>query len=98
MIISVLTDEQHRILSVCRDDLSGCSDWVLADIDLTPMDDLTDDHGAALYCLENGIVRVRSEEERRADWPVEPDPEQSYQEQLEELADAALILFGEEDE
>ena len=97
MMISVYTDDRHCILSVCNDDLSGCSDWQRADIDLTPDDILTDDHGAALYRLENGAVVIRDEEERRADWPEEEPQEPSYQEQLEELADAARILFGEDE-
>ena len=91
-MVSVLLDNRNCILSVCRDDLSGCSDWQNADIQLTPEDDITDDHGAALYRLENGALVERPEEERREDWPVEEEPEPTYAEQL---AEAARILFGE---
>ena len=93
-MVSVYTDSRHCILSICRDDLSGCSDWQLADIALTPEDDVTDSHGAALYRLENGEVITRSEEERMADWPAEEEPEPSEEEQL---AEAARILFGEDE-
>ena len=91
-MVCVYTDERHCILSVCRDDLSGCSDWQNADITLTPQDDITDDHGAALYRLENGELAVRTEEERRGDWPEETEPEPN---EAEQLAEAARILFGE---
>lgn len=91
-MVCVYTDERHCILSVCRDDLSGCSDWQNADIALTPDDDITDDHGAALYRLENGELAVRTEEERRGDWPEETEPEPT---EAEQLAEAARILFGE---
>lgn len=91
-MISVLLDSRNCILSVCRDDLSGCSDWQNADIKLTPEDDITDSHGAALYRLENGELVARPEEERREDWPVEEEPEPT---DAEQLAQAARILFGE---
>lgn len=91
-MVCVLTDNRNCILSVCRDDLSGCSDWQNADIALTPNDDITDGHGAALYRLENGELVVRPEEERRVDWPVEEEPEPT---EAEQLAEAARILFGE---
>ena len=92
-MVSVLLDNRNYILSVCRDDLSGCSDWQNADIKLTPEDDITDGHGAALYRLENGELVERPEEERREDWPVEEEPELT---EAEQLARAARILFGEE--
>lgn len=91
-MVSVYTDSRNCILSICLDDLSGCSDWQLADIALTPQDDITDSHGVALYRLESGEVIVRSEEERQADWPVEEEPEPS---ETEQLAEAARIMFGE---
>lgn len=93
-MVSVLLDNRNCILSVCRDDLSGCSDWQNAGIKLTPEDDITDDHGAALYRLENGKLVERPEEERREDWPVEEEPEPT---EAEQLAQAARILFGEVD-
>ena len=92
-MISVLLDNRNCILSVCRDDLSGCSDWQNADIQLTPEDDITDSHGAALYRLDDGELMERPEEERREDWPVEEEPELT---EAEQLAQAARILFGEE--
>lgn len=91
-MVCVLTDDQSRILSVCRDDLSGCSDWQNADITLTPEDDIVDDHGAALYRLESGELVERPEDERRGDWPEEEEPEPT---EAEQLAEAARILFGE---
>ena len=91
-MVSVLLDNRNCILSVCRDELSGCSDWQNADIKLTPEDDITDSHGAALYRLENGELVERPEEERREDWPVEEEPEPT---EAEQLAEAARILFGE---
>ena len=92
-MVSVLLDNRNCILSVCRDDLSGCSDWQNADIKLTPEDDITDSRGAALYRLENGELVERPEEERREDWPAEEEPELT---EAEQLAQAARILFGEE--
>ena len=92
MIYSYYADDEGRVLSICPDDLTGSSGWHRGDIHISPADDLTDDHGAALYRLENGVLVARSEEERCEDWPVEEEPEPS---EIEQLADAARILFGE---
>ena len=75
MIYSYCVDDEGRVLSVCPDDLSGTSGWFRGDIPISPADDLTDDHGAALYKLDNGAIVPRSREEREADWPAEPEPE-----------------------
>ena len=95
MTISVYTDARKCILGVCFDDLSGCSDWQLADIDLTPNSILTDDHGAALYRLEDDEVVERTPEERQADWPPEqpeePFDENVFSEIVHELIDNDLV-------
>lgn len=90
-MVSVLLDNRNCILSVCRDDLGGCSDWQNAEIQLTPEDDITDSHGAALYRLENGVAVPRPEADRQADWPTEEEPEQT---DTEQLIQAARILLG----
>lgn len=77
MIYSYCLDEEKRIISICADDLSGCSDWHRGDIDLTPADDLTDDHGAALYKIDNGEIVKRTLEDRMADWPLEQQDDEA---------------------
>lgn len=97
MIYSYCVDDEGRVLSVCPDDLSGTSGWLRGDIPISPADDLTDDHGAALYKLDNGAIVPRSREEREADWPAEPEPEpepMSAQEMQEAIAE---ILAGQSD-
>ena len=93
--ISVCTDAENRITSLCLDDLSGCSDWQRTTVEALGLGmdaELWDDHGACLYRLENGVAVPRSEAERQADWPAEEEPEPT---EAEQLAQAARILFGE---
>lgn len=94
--ISVCTDAENRITSLCVDDLSGCSDWQRTTVEALGLGmdaELWDDHGAALYRLENGVAVPRSEAERQADWPEEPDNLNEPTEESE-LAQAARILLG----
>lgn len=89
------TDAENRITSLCLDDLSGCSDWQRTTVEALGLGmdaELWDDHGAALYRLENGVAVPRSEAERQADWPTEEELEPT---EAEQLAQAARILFGE---
>ena len=93
--ISVCTDAENRITSLCVDDLSGCSDWQRTTVEALGLGmdaELWDDHGAALYRLKNGVAVHRSEAERQADWQAEEEPEPT---EAEQLAQAARILFGE---
>ena len=95
--ISVCTDAGNRITSLCVDDLSSCSDWQRTTVEALGLGmdaELWDDHGAALYRLENGVAVPRPEAERQADWPEEEEPEPT---EAEQLAQAARILFGEVD-
>lgn len=95
--ISVCTDAENRITSLCLDDLSGCSDWQRTTVEALGLGmdaELWDDHGACLYRLENGVAVPRSEAERQADWPTEEEPEPT---EAEQLAQAARILLGEVD-
>lgn len=78
MQISVYADSDNRILSVCSNDMTGNANWFLTDtktLALTMNNVLWDDHGACLYKVENGVAVPRSEEERRADWLKEQEPE-----------------------
>ena len=84
--MSYSVDSEERLISVCDDDLSGCTDWYAGDVGLTPNDDLWDDHGAALYKVVNGVAVERTLEERMADWPQEPEPEATVDDYAEALA------------
>lgn len=82
--------EGDKIVSICPDDLSGCSDWHRGEIGLTPEDNLWDEHGAALYRLENELAVERSIEERMADWPAEPEIEATAEDYRAALADLGV--------
>lgn len=86
MVVSYYMDSEKRIMSICNDDLTGTSDWYRGEIGLTVNDNLTDDHGAFLYKLENGIAVERAIEERMADWPEEPEPEATLEDYAEALS------------
>lgn len=85
--ISYCVDSESRLTSLSPYDMSGNTDWYCTTVDalgLTMDDALWDDHGACLYKVEDGAAVLRSEEERRADWP-EPEPEPEHQPTVEEL-------------
>ena len=103
--ISVCTDEEMRITSLCNDDMTGNTGWqrvYKSTLGLDSDDELFDNHGASLYCLVNGKAEKRSEEERRADWQEEPEPEpdktEALQEQVDMLTECLLemseIIYG----
>lgn len=57
--------------------------------------ELWDDHGACLYRLENGAAVLRTEEERRADWPEEPEEPPTMEERMDAVeADNLVALEG----
>ncbi len=62
---------------------------------MTPEDQLTDDHGAALYKVVNGTVQERTQEEREADWPPDPTPVPSLAERITFVEDCLLEMSEE---
>ena len=100
--ISYCIDTEARITSLCPNDMSGNSDWYLSTVQALGLDmdsNLYDDHGACLYKLVDSAAVLRSEEERRTDWPEEPEPVPSPEERIAALEDelaAAKILLGVE--
>lgn len=87
-----------RITSLCNDDMSGNSGWNLSTVQALGLDmdsNLYDDHGACLYRLENGAAALRTEEERRADWPEEPEEQPTVEERMDAVeADNLVALEG----
>lgn len=78
MKIWAYTDHRDCIVALNTANMDGNSDWTkTTKLGLDPAVDLTDDHGAALYRLENGVAVERTEAERRADWPEEEQTEES---------------------
>lgn len=70
----VYTDDRGCIMGVNNNNMTGNTGWQQADaVALTVNDILTDDHGAALYKLEGGEAVERTQEEREADWPDDPE-------------------------
>ena len=65
--------DNGRVFALNANDMSGNSGWQEVNTTLTPADQLTDDHGAALYKVVNGTTQERTQQEREADWP-EPTP------------------------
>ena len=90
MVLSYCLDSENRIIALCPDDLSGCSDWYRSDIGLAMGKTLYDEHGAAMYKLADGKAVKRSEEERRPEW-IEPEHEMSDTEK------ASMRMFDIED-
>ena len=95
-LISYCVDADGRITSLCPHDMAGNSDWYTSTVETLGLGmdaELWDDHGAAMYRLEDGVAVPRSEAERQADWPEEPDNLNEPTEESE-LAQAARILLG----
>ena len=88
-MIWVYTD-QDRITGLNNNDMGGNDGWQQANVDLDINAQLFDEKGAALYKLLNGQKILRTEQERMADWPPDPEPSEADQ-----LAEAARIMFGE---
>ena len=66
-------------------DMSGNTDWITADVtdaeaEILLSESIRDDHGAARYKWEDGMIVERSEEERRREWgedePAQPTIDQ----------------------
>ena len=91
----VYLDDRDCIMAVNPNDMTGNTGWQQADdVGLTVDDQLTDDHGAALYKLVKGKAVERSEEERKADWPDDPPAEPTTTERLDEIEAAMIELAG----
>ncbi len=77
MSIWVLTDDAGRIVALnpnCMDGNSGWSETTEEALGLAADADLNDDHGAALYALQDGAAVPRSAAERETDWADEQAP------------------------
>lgn len=89
----VYLDERDCIMAVNPNDMTGNTGWQQADdVGLAVDDRLTDDHGAALYKLVNGEAVERSQQEREADWPDDPEPTPSVPEQIAALQEQNDML------
>lgn len=79
-----------------QNDLTGNTDWIRVELNeetaLLLTDHLLDDHGAPMYKWVDGVVIERTEEERRAEWPPDPEPEPDYRATCEQIF---AILDGE---
>lgn len=91
MMVWLYLDHRGCVMSYNYGDMSGNTDWVYYDGAL-PSDNLTDDHGAAMYQLFDGVVLERPLSERMKDWPPEREPEPDYRNAFEQIA---AILDGE---
>lgn len=69
-------DSRGMILAASPNDMEGNTGWEHVDLpDDIDIDNLMDEHGAAMYMLIDGELVKRSEAERMADWPEEAAPE-----------------------
>ena len=75
-------DNEGRVLAMNAGDMTGNSGWQQVNTTLTPADRLTDDHGAALYKVVNGTTQERTQQEREADWPPDPEPVPTLNERM----------------
>lgn len=87
--------DNGRIFGLNANDMTGNSGWQQVNTVLTPEDQLTDDHGAALYKVVNGTVQERTQEEREADWPPDPTPVPSLAERITFVEDCLLEMSEE---
>lgn len=72
MKIWAYTDHRDCIVALNTSNMGGNSGWQkTTKLGIDPAADLTDDHGAALYRLVDGVAVKRSEAERQEDWPEE---------------------------
>lgn len=82
-------DGNNRLLGLSDGNKSGNSGWEEIGTALTVEDNLFDEKGAALYKIVSGQTQERTEEERRQDWPVDPEPVPTDRERIEVLEDRA---------
>ena len=93
----VYTDDRGCIYGINPNDMTGNTGWQEAEgVALTVDDALFDEHGAALYKLENGAAVARTEAERRGDWMEDEAARQqpSTDERLDEIEAAMIELAG----
>lgn len=87
--------DNGRVFGLNDNNMTGNSGWQQVNTVLTPEDQLTDDHGAALYKVVNGTVQERTQEEREADWPPDPTPVPSLAERITFVEDCLLEMSEE---
>lgn len=87
--------DDGRVLALNEGNMAGNSGWQQVNTVLTPADQLTDDHGAALYKVVNGTTQARTQQEREADWPPEPTPVPSLAERITFVEDCLLEMSEE---
>ena len=88
---------ENKIDAVNPNNKDGCTGWQEIPDGLTVNSPLTDEKGAFLYKLVDGAIVERSQEEREADWPPEPEPPTTLEDVVEGLnALLEMITGGEE--
>ena len=87
--------DDGRVLALNAGDMTGNSGWQQVSTDLTPDDRLKDDHGAALYKVVNGTTQERTQQEREADWPPEPEPVPTLAERITFVEDCLMEMSEE---
>lgn len=62
-------DSIGRVISACPDDMAGNTGWEFVEVPNNfDMNILWDNHEAAMYMVEDGILIARTLDERMADW------------------------------
>ena len=92
-MMSICTDAQGRVAGVCPDNLTGGDGWVWIETNLTPADNLTDEHGTALYKMVGGAVVARTQAEVDADAPKSEPTAPTVEERLAAVESATLDLM-----
>ena len=88
MEISILVNVTNSaILAASAADMAGNTDWHRVELPeqtarMLLTGDIFDDHGAALYKWTGSEVVVRSEEERRQEWPEPETPTATIDERM----------------
>ena len=89
-MIWVYTDLRNCIYGVNENDMDGNTGWQnIVSEDISIETNLFDEKGAAIYKLIDGEVIERSEDERKGDWPDDPEPPMSDADEL------LSIILGE---
>lgn len=80
--------DNNLVLGANPNDMTGNTGWVECNGEIT--EPLFDEYGVPMYAYEDGVLRMRTEEEREADRLVQPTPQPT----LEQVNEALNMLLN----
>ena len=98
----VCTDSNRNVIGLNENSMSGNSGWQQLDNCLLTLEmDIFDQHDCPLYKLDGDVVLRRTQEERQADWPEQPQPVNAaariaeLEAQVEQMRETINALLGD---